>query len=147
MAAERQVQLGQLPVVPNGSTVGDQFIEKPGEELIQDLRTARQQNMDMPTLRYPSSDSGIVRQHVPLDDSDGVKEIGQDPRGKQSAHARPENDRALTQLWHGETPASKSDVSSLADQLGRNAVASAAAMRASKPAAAALARCRSKKSR
>ena len=120
MAAERQVKLGQLPVVPNGSTVGYQLIEKPGEELIQDLRTARQQNMDMPTLRYPSSDSGIVRQHISLDHSDGPKEISQDPRGKQPAHARAKNDRALTQLWHGETPESKLDVSSLADSWGRN---------------------------
>src|SRR5215467_782556 len=96
VAAERQVKLGQLPVVPNGSTVGCQLIEKPGEEPIQDLRTAGQQNMDMPTLRDPSSDSGTVRQHIPLDYSDGPKEISQDPRGKQPAHARPKNDRALT---------------------------------------------------
>src|ERR1700677_4821628 len=110
VAAERQVKLGQLPVVPNGSTVGYQLIEKPGEELIQDLRTARQQNMDMPALRYPSSNSGIVRQHIPLDHSDGPKEISQDPRGKQPAHARAENHRAPTQFWHSKTPESKSDV-------------------------------------
>jgi hypothetical protein len=82
VAAERQVKLRQFPVVPNGNTVGDQLIEKPGEELIQDLRTARQQNVDMPTLRYPSSESGTVRQHIPLDQSDGPKEISQNPRGE-----------------------------------------------------------------
>lgn len=102
VAAERQVKLGELPVVPNGSTIGHQLIEEPGEELIQDLRTPGQQNMDMPTLRYPLSDSGTARQHIPLDDSDGPKEISQDPRGKQPTHARPENDRVVTQFWHGE---------------------------------------------
>ena len=61
MAAERQVQLGQLPVVPHRSTVGDQFIEKPGKELIEDLCAAGQQNMNMPALRHPAPDSGIVR--------------------------------------------------------------------------------------
>jgi hypothetical protein len=60
VAAERQAQLGQLPVIPNGSTVGYEFIEKPGEELIQDLRAASQQNMKMPTLWYPSSDNGVI---------------------------------------------------------------------------------------
>ena len=110
MAAERQVQLGQFAVVPDGSTVGDQFIEKPGEELIQDLRAAGQQNMKMPTLRHPSPDSGFVRQRVALDDGDGVKEVGQNPRREQPAHARPENDRTLTQSCHGGTPASKSNV-------------------------------------
>ena len=96
MAAERQVKLRQLPVIPNGSTSGDQLVKKPRKKLIQDPRTAGQQNMDMPTLRYPSSDSGTIGQHIPLDHSDGSEEISQDPCGKQSAHARPENDRALT---------------------------------------------------
>jgi hypothetical protein len=104
------MKLGQLPVIPNGSTVGYQVIEKSREEFIQDLRTAGQQNMDMPTLRDPSSDSGAVRQHIPIDHSDGPKEISQDPRGKQPTHACPKNDRALTQFWHGEAPESKSDV-------------------------------------
>jgi hypothetical protein len=71
--------------------------------------------MDMPTLRYPSSGSGTVRQHVPLDHGDGPKEISQDSCGKQPAHARPKNDRALTQLWHDETPASRSDLGHLAE--------------------------------
>ena len=61
VAAESQVQLGQLSVVPNGSTVGYEFIEKTGEELIQDLRATGQQNMNMPTLWHPSSVSGVVR--------------------------------------------------------------------------------------
>jgi hypothetical protein len=60
MAAENQVQLGELSVVPNGCTVGDEFVEKPGEELIQDLPTAGQQDMKMPTLRHSSSDSWVV---------------------------------------------------------------------------------------
>ena len=85
MAAERQVKPGQIPVLPNGSTVGYQLIENPGEELIQDLRAALQQNMKMPTLRYPSSDSGVIGQHVSLDHSDGPKEISQHPRGNQPA--------------------------------------------------------------
>ncbi|BCZ21202.1 hypothetical protein MYSE111917_25865 [Mycobacterium senriense] len=89
MAAERQVKLGQLPVVPNGSTACYQLIQKSGEELIQDLRTAGQQNMNMPTLGDPSSDRGAVRQYIPFDHSDGHKEISQDPRGKQAGHARP----------------------------------------------------------
>jgi hypothetical protein len=61
VAAERQVQLGQLSVVPNGRTVGYQFTEKPGEELIQDLSSAGQQNVNVTTLGYPPSDSGVVR--------------------------------------------------------------------------------------
>ena len=108
------VKLGQIPVLPNGSTVGHQLIEKPGEELIQDLRAALQQNMKMPTLWYPSSDSGVIGQHVSLDHSDGPEEISQHPRGNQPAHARPKNDRALTQLWHGETPIEVERSSSLA---------------------------------
>src|SRR5580693_9163976 len=92
VATERQVQLGQLSVVPNGSTVGYQFIEKPGKELIEGLRAAGQQNMNMPALRYPASDSGVVWKQIPLDNSDGFKEISQNPCGKQSAHACPEND-------------------------------------------------------
>jgi len=95
------VQLGELSVVPNGCAVGYEFIEKPGEELVQDLPTAGQQNMKMATLRYSSSDSGVVRQHVSLDKSDGVKEVGQDPRRKQATHARPEDDGALSQSCHG----------------------------------------------
>jgi hypothetical protein len=55
------VELGQFSVVPNGSTVGHEFIEKARKELIQDLCTAGQQNMDMPTLWDPSSDNVVVR--------------------------------------------------------------------------------------
>jgi hypothetical protein len=55
------VQLGQLSVVPNGSTVGYEFIEKTGEKLIQELRAAGQQNMNMPTLWYPLSVGGVIR--------------------------------------------------------------------------------------
>ena len=56
----------------------------------------------MPALRNPPSDSGGVRQHIPLDHSDGHKKISQDPRGEQPRHARPKNDRVLTAFWHGE---------------------------------------------
>jgi hypothetical protein len=61
VAAERQKKLGQLSLTPHGRTVGDQIIEKPGKELVQDLRAAGQQNMNVPTLWHPASDSGIVR--------------------------------------------------------------------------------------
>ena len=58
----------------------------------------------MPTLRYPPPASGIVGQLISVDHRDGLEEIGKHPRGEQPAHARPENDRTLTQLGHGENP-------------------------------------------
>jgi hypothetical protein len=105
VAAERQPKLGQLSIVPNGSTVGCQFIEEPGEQLVQDLRTASQQNMNMTTLGYPTSDSRVVRQLVSLDHSNGFEELGEDSRGKHSADTRPENNRSLARSCHGVTPA------------------------------------------
>src|SRR6478736_7897712 len=142
VAAEGQVKFGQVRVVPNGSTVGYQITENAREELVQDLRAARQQDMKVATLRYPSSGSGIVGQHVALDHCDGPEEISQHPRGKQPAHARPKNNRVLTQFQHGKSP------SELAESQGhRLAFASALIISASKPAAAALARWRSMKFR
>ena len=98
VAAEREVKLGQFPVVQNGSTVDNQPIENPGEQLIQDLCATRQQKMGMSTLRYPPPVRGIVGQHISFHHRDGPEEIGQHPRGEQPAHARPKNNRTLTQF-------------------------------------------------
>src|SRR6185312_16028400 len=104
MAAIGQVQFGQVRVIPDGSTTSNQFIENPGEEFIQDLSTARQQCMDMPTLRYPPPVSGIVEQHVSLDHHDGLEEIGEHSCSEQPAHARTQNDRTLTKYRHSKPP-------------------------------------------
>ena len=95
----------------------------------------------MATLRYPASGSGIVGQHVSLDHGDGPEEISQHPRGKQPAHARPDNNRVLTRSSVGRLPVG------VANLRHRLAFASALTMSASKPAAAALARWRSMKFR
>ncbi|ODR00761.1 hypothetical protein AWC25_01100 [Mycobacterium sherrisii] len=50
MSAYRQVQLGKIPIGPHGHTVRYQLVEKPGEQLTQDLRTTRQGNVDVRTL-------------------------------------------------------------------------------------------------
>ena len=100
MAAIGQVQLGQVRVVPDGSTVGDHLVENPREELIQDLRSTRQQGMGVSTLRYPPPVRGIVGQHISLDHCYGPEEISQHPCGKQPTHARAENDRMLSELRH-----------------------------------------------
>src|SRR3984893_7146919 len=102
VAAIGQVQPGQLPVVPHRSAVGNQLIENPGEELLQDLSTTRQQRVDMPALWYAAPVSGIVGQLIPLDHRDGPEVIGEHSGGEQPAHARAENDRTLTQYRHGE---------------------------------------------
>ena len=54
-------------------------------------------------LRYALPGDRIVGQLVPLDHRDGSIEVGQHPGSKQPAHARPENDRALTQYRHGRS--------------------------------------------
>ena len=60
VAAVGQVQLGQVPVVPDGRAGGNQLIENTRKELIQDASTARQQGMDMPALGYPTPVNGVV---------------------------------------------------------------------------------------
>ncbi len=74
------------------------------KQLIQDLGTARQQNVNVPTLRYAAPIRGIIRQLIPLDHRDGPEEVCEHPRGEKPAHARPWHYRALTEFRHGETP-------------------------------------------
>ena len=98
------VEPGQFAAVPHRCTVGDQLIENPREELIQDLRTARQQSVGVRALRHAPPVSGVVGQHVTLLHGDGPVMVGQHPGGEQPAHARSQNNRMLTQHRHGENP-------------------------------------------
>ena len=59
------------------------------EQLIQDLGTARQQNVNVPTVRYAAPIRGIIRQLIPLGHRDGPEEVCEHPRGEKPAHARP----------------------------------------------------------
>ena len=52
------------------------------KQLIQDLGTARQQNVNVPTLRYAAPIRGIIRQLIPLDHRDGPEEVCEHPRGE-----------------------------------------------------------------
>ena len=88
VAADREVEPGQFPVVQDGSTVGNQPVENPGEQLLQDLCATRQQKMGMPTLRYSPPVRGIVVQHISFHHRDGPEEIDQHSRGEEPAHAR-----------------------------------------------------------
>jgi hypothetical protein len=110
VSTEGDVKPGVFGVVPNGSTVGDQLIKNPREELTQSLGAARQQGMGVPALRNPPPVSGFVEQHVTFDHVDGLEIIGEHSGGQQSAHARSQYDRAFTQYRHGESPNSPPQV-------------------------------------
>ena len=60
MACVVHVDLGQLAVIQNGRACCDQLVEKTGKEAVHDLRTAGQQSMDVPTLRYTAPVDGVV---------------------------------------------------------------------------------------
>lgn len=103
MSAEGEISFSEVSIARNGCAGGGKFIEKSGEELIEDLRAAREQGMDVTALGYSPPVRRVVGQRIALDNRDGLVEIGQHPRGQQSAHARAEYHRMLTDLRH-ESP-------------------------------------------
>jgi hypothetical protein len=58
--------------------------------------------MNVTALGYAPALCTFGRQYVALDDRDGSIRIRQHSGGKETAHARPKNDRVLTDLRHGD---------------------------------------------
>ena len=56
--------------------------------------------MNVTALGYAASLRNLRRQHIPLDDRDSAIEIRYHSGGEKTAHARPENDRTLTEFRH-----------------------------------------------
>jgi hypothetical protein len=103
MARGTKESLGQIAVIKDWCAGHDELVKEPREQLAQDLRPTPEQRMRVAALRYAAPVSGTVGQDIPLHHGDGPVEIGEHPRGKQPAHARPNNDRTLTEYRHGET--------------------------------------------
>jgi hypothetical protein len=102
MPTEGHAELGEVPVVPHYGTVGHELRQKAGKQTLQDFRTTRPQCVNVTALGHAPSLCTLGRQHIALDDRDGSVEIRQHSGRKETAHARPENDRMLTDLRHGD---------------------------------------------
>jgi hypothetical protein len=75
------------------------------EQLIEDLRAARQQCVRMPALRNPLPVCRALRQQVAVDNRHPLVGIGQHPGRQQPAHAGPKDHSVITDLpHHGQPP-------------------------------------------
>ena len=70
------------------------------EQLIEDLRAARQQCVRMPALRNPLPVCRALRQQVAVDNRHPLVGIGQHPGRQQPAHASPKDHSVITDLPH-----------------------------------------------
>ena len=60
VSAHVEVELGQILIVKRGGAGRQEFVEDPGEELIERLRAAQEQRMDLPALRRAAAVIGAV---------------------------------------------------------------------------------------
>lgn len=77
---------------------GDQLVQQTGEQLVEDLRAARLQQVTVTAVRHPLPHALPGRgadQGVAFDDGDPVVELGQHARRQQPGHARAEHHRML----------------------------------------------------
>ena len=81
---------------PSDRQVGQQS----REQLLQDLRAARQQHVRMPALRNPLPVCRALRQQVAVDNRHPLVGIRQHPGRQQPAHAGPKDHSVITDLPH-----------------------------------------------
>jgi hypothetical protein len=91
----------QLPEVPDHrSTPGDQVVEQPWEELVEDLRSSGHPHMGVPPLGDTPPALGLVRERVAFNHRDPLVGVGQHPGGEEPGHAGPQDHRVVTELPH-----------------------------------------------
>ena len=104
----QQVTPEEEPELPRSTryrdTVRHQVGEQPGEQLVEDLRPARQQPMGVPALRDSLAVQPGLRQRVPFDDRHPPVRIGQHPGREQATHAGTQNRRVITNRLHLRPP-------------------------------------------
>ena len=94
------VQPRHIPTVEVGCATADKLVEESGEQLVQRLRAAGQQGMELTALGYTPSVSRLVGQRVALHHRHGLEEVRQRPRREQSGHACAQHHRMPTDRDH-----------------------------------------------
>jgi hypothetical protein len=73
-------------------SVVDEGLGEPGEQLVENLQSARVQDVDVASLRNAAARAGQADDRIPVDQGDSVVVLGEYPRGQQAGDARAQDE-------------------------------------------------------
>ena len=87
------------------AAAGKKFVNDAGKELRDLPQAAGEQRVGVAPLRDAAARQPVDRELVPVEDRDLLEVVGEDTRGRQAAHAPPDDDGVFTVLaTHGGPP-------------------------------------------